>query len=245
VSSPAALLGEHLTKRFGEVRAVRDVSLRVMPGEVVGLIGPNGAGKSTLLSLLAGLMAPDEGTAFIEGARAHSEAGQARAQLGFLAGDTALYGRLKVQELLRFFGPLYGLEGARLAERVALVLAELRLEELAGRRCDALSAGQVQRVNLARALLHEPRVLILDEPTTALDVSSQRFVLSAIRRAKERGRAVLFSSHVMGEVEEVADRVVLLERGALRAEGTLAQLQEKAGGQGLSALFGVDEEEAP
>lgn len=235
-----ALVGEHLVKRYGDVLAVGGVSLSVAPGEVVALIGPNGAGKSTLLSLLAGLMPPDEGRAFIDGRQAHSEGGEARARLGFLSGDTALYGRLQVGEMLRFFGELYGLRHEALQARVRAVAEDLQLGSFLARRCDALSSGQRQRANLARALLHDPTAIILDEPTTALDVTSQRFVLAAIRRAKERGRAVLFSSHVMGEVEEVADRVVLLERGRLRAEGTLAELRERAGAGGLSALFSED-----
>lgn len=236
-----ALVAERLKKRFGDVVAVDGVSLSVRPGEVVALIGPNGAGKSTLLSLLSGLMAPDEGEARIDGQTAHTEGGEAKKSLGFLSGDTALYGRLRVAEVLRFFGRLYGLEGAALEERVRAVMAQLGIEALAERRCDALSSGQVQRTNLARALLHDPTALILDEPTNALDVASQRFVLHVIQEMRARGRAVLFSSHVMGEVEEVSDRVVLLERGRIRAEGTLAELRAKAGGRGLSALFSDEE----
>ncbi|MFZ9886814.1 MAG: ABC transporter ATP-binding protein [Myxococcota bacterium] len=231
-----SLVGQNLPKRYGDVVAIDEVSISVQPGEVVALIGPNGAGKSTLLSLLAGLIVPDVGEARIDGEVAHQEGGSPRRHLGFLAGDTAVYGRLRVVEQLRFFGGLFGLDAAQLERRIGEVLAEFSLESLRTRRCDALSSGQLQRVNLARTLLHEPRVLILDEPTTALDVTSQRVVLDAITRAKAQGRAVLFSSHGMAEVEEVADRVILLEAGRVRAEGALAQMRARGGGS-LAKLF--------
>jgi sodium transport system ATP-binding protein len=231
------LVCEHLTKRYGDVVAVRDVSLTVARGEVVGLIGPNGAGKSTLLSMLAGLLVPDEGTAEIDGVRADSPGGIARRRLGFVAGDTRLYARLTVREVLRFYGALHGLSGATLDDAVQKTADELSLAPLFDRRCDALSSGQEQRTNLARALVHDPAILILDEPTTALDVASQRFVLEVIERARRTGRAVLLASHVMGEVERVADRVIVLDGGTIRAEGTLAALLDEAGGRGLGAFF--------
>jgi sodium transport system ATP-binding protein len=234
----AALEGVRLKKRFGSVLAVDGISLAVRPGEVVALLGPNGAGKSTLLSLLAGLLVPDEGSAHITGIPSSKPDGSARMRLGFLAGDTALYGRLLVGELLAFFARLHGVKDVATAVKAAA--DELRVGDLLKRRADALSSGQRQRVNLARAIVHDPAVLILDEPTTALDVASQRFVLDAVKKARERGRAVLFSSHLMGEVEQLADRVVLIERGTLRAEGTLADIVERAGPGGLSSLFAED-----
>lgn len=227
----------HLTKRYGEVVAIRDVSLTVARGEVVGLIGPNGAGKSTLLSMLAGLLVPDEGTAAIDGVRADSPGGVARRRLGFVAGDTRLYSRLTVREVLHFFGALHGLRGAELDDAVRKTAEELALTPLFDRRCDSLSSGQEQRTNLARALVHDPSILILDEPTTALDVASQRFVLEVIERAQQAGRAVLLASHMMGEVERVADRVVVLDGGTIRAEGKLEALLEQTGTRGLGAFF--------
>jgi sodium transport system ATP-binding protein len=214
--------------------------MTVARGEVVGLIGPNGAGKSTLLSMLAGLLVPDEGTAEIDGVRADSAGGIARRRLGFVAGDTRLYARLTVRELLHFYGALYGLRETQLEDAVQKTADELSLTPLFDRRCDALSSGQEQRTNLARALVHDPAILILDEPTTALDVSSQRFVLEVIERAQAAGRAVLLASHLMGEVERVADRVVVLDGGAVRAEGTLDALLAETGARGLGAFF-VDE----
>ncbi len=224
-------------KRFGGVVAVGGVTLEVRAGEVVALVGPNGAGKSTLLSLLAGLLVPDEGFAAIQGVPSTAAGGQARRALGFLSGDTALYARLSAREVLMFFAQMYGLNDEAAGARIATVEGDLRLSAFLDRRVDALSSGQRQRVNLARALLHDPAVLILDEPTTALDVASQRFVLDAVRRARAGGRAVLFSSHLMGEVEQLADRVMLLERGAITAQGPLQDVLARAGEGGLSSLF--------
>lgn len=233
----AALWGQGLTKRFGDVAAVKAVDLHVDKGEVVALIGPNGAGKSTLLSMLVGLLTPDAGRAVINGVPAMAKGGVARANLGFLSGDTALYGRMTVRELLAFYAKLYGLQPSAIAERVAVVTEQLHLQRFLAQRCGVLSMGQRQRANLARALVHDPQVLVLDEPTTALDVASQEFVLQAVDRARSEGRAVLFSSHIMGEVEAVADRVLLLERGTIAHEGTLDALRAKAEGGKLTNLF--------
>ncbi len=233
----AALQGENLSKSFGDVDAVRSVSLQVNKGEVVALIGPNGAGKSTLLSMLVGLLTPDAGRALIDGQPAMTKGGAARANLGFLSGDTALYERMTVKELLVFYAKLYGLDRNAIADRVDVVTGQLRLERFLTHRCGALSMGQRQRANLARALVHNPSVLVLDEPTTALDVASQEFVLHAVSRARSEGRAVLFSSHIMGEVEAVADRVLLLERGTIAHAGTLEELRAKAVNGNLTSLF--------
>lgn len=244
-NASAALLGQNLTKRFGDVLAVNGVNLHVDKGEVVALIGPNGAGKSTLLSMLVGLLTPDAGTAAIDGVPAMTKGGVARANLGFLSGDTALYGRMTVHELLVFYAKLYGLEPEAIAARVGIVTEQLHLQRFLTQRCGVLSMGQRQRANLARALVHDPSVLVLDEPTTALDVASQEFVLQAVGRARSEGRAVLFSSHIMGEVEAVADRVLLLERGTIAHEGTLDALRAKADGGKLTNLFGREHDEKP
>ena len=240
----AELRGEGLTKKFGDVVAVNAIDLHVGAGEVVALIGPNGAGKSTLLSMLVGLLTPDAGQAFIGGVPALAPAGAARMFLGFLSGDTALYARMTVRELLVFYAKLYGLSSTMIEKRIAAVVDELRLERFVDQRCGALSMGQRQRANLARALVHDPQVLVLDEPTNALDVASQEFVLRAVKRARDDGRAVLFSSHIMGEVEAVADRVMLLQRGHVQHEGTLDALHALSADGGLSSLFRDPEDES-
>jgi len=245
-AQPWALRGEGLSKRYGDVHALKQATLGVRRGEVVALIGPNGAGKSTLLSCLAGLLVPDDGHASILGVPSATKGGKARQQLGFLSGSTALYGKLTVREVLRFFGGLHGLSDDDLDRRVATVVDELGLHELQDRRCDGLSSGQSQRVNLARAMVHDPAVLILDEPTNALDVMSQQFVLDAVQKARAEHRAVLFSSHVMGEVEAVADRVVLLTGGRIVLRGTLDEVNARADGRGLGHLIAsLDDGEAP
>lgn len=232
-----ALHVEHVSKRFGKVHAVTDVSLAVHPGEVVGLIGPNGAGKSTLLSMCAGLLVPDEGACQIAGVPALAAGGMARKNLGFVAGDTKLFARLTVRETLQLFARLFDVPRAGRTARVEAMLARFDLADLAKRRCDGLSSGQAQRVNLARALVHDPSVVILDEPTAALDILSQSVVLDTVRAARAAGKAVLFSSHILGEIEALADRVVFLAKGRVALEGSTSALLAQAGPGGLGALF--------
>jgi sodium transport system ATP-binding protein len=236
-SPAAALLGQGLVKRFGAVEAVRGVTLSVRRGEVVALIGPNGAGKSTLLSLLAGLLVPDEGVASIDGIDAQTPGGRARRGLGFVSGDTQLYARMTPREVLVFFGRLHGVAEGALPGRVELVIERLGLGPFVDRRCDGLSSGQAQRVNLGRALVHDPALLVLDEPTNALDVASQQFVLETVERARREGRAVLFASHILGDVERVADRVCVLREGRIVADGPLDDLLAATEGRGLGAYF--------
>jgi sodium transport system ATP-binding protein len=216
---PPAILAEHLSRRYDDVLAVRDVNLRVAAGEVVALLGPNGAGKTTLLRMLAGILVPTEGRAVIAGHDVATDPARAKRALGFLSGDTALYGRLTVREVLTYFGRLYGLAPADVARRVTRVAELLELGPFLEQRAGTLSSGQTQRANLARTFLTDPPVLILDEPTTALDVVSGEFVYQAIQRARGEGRAILLSTHVMSEAERLADRIVLLVRGRVAAEG--------------------------
>jgi sodium transport system ATP-binding protein len=226
-----------LTKRYGAVHAAADVSFRVGAGEVVGLLGPNGAGKTTLLRMLAGILTPTSGRALVDGVDAAADPFEAKRRLGFLSGDTALYQRLTPREVLRYFGRLHGLPDEAIAARTERLVAELRMGEFADRRCAALSAGQKQKTNIARAFLHDPPALILDEPTTALDVVTGRFLLDAIARARAAGKAILFSTHVMGEAEALCDRVLLLHGGRLVDEGAPAELCARAGVRTLGEAF--------
>ena len=214
-----AILARGLSRRYDDVLAVRAVDLSVSPGEVVALLGPNGAGKTTLLRMLAGVLVPTEGTATIAGHDVATDPAGAKRALGFLSGDTALYGRLTVREVLTYFGRLHGLGRAEVAGHIERVTGLLELAPFLDQRTGTLSSGQTQRANLARTFLTDPPVLILDEPTTALDVVSGEFVYQAIRHAKAEGRAVLLSTHVMSEAELLADRIVLLVRGRVAAEG--------------------------
>ncbi|HXX30147.1 MAG TPA: ATP-binding cassette domain-containing protein [Myxococcaceae bacterium] len=226
-----------LTKRYGEVEAARSVSFRVAPGEVVGLLGPNGAGKTTILRMLAGILTPTEGEAEVAGHSASDDPLALKRSLGFLSGDTALYQRLTPREVLRYFGRLNGMDRAALDRRVEELVRSFRMEDFADRQCGKLSAGQKQRANVARAFLHDPPALILDEPTTALDVVTGKFLLDAIRRERGRGKAVLFSTHVLGDAEALCDRVVLLHRGQVLDEGPVPEVIARSGAHTLTDAF--------
>lgn len=231
------LIAETLVKRFGPVAAVDGVSLTVSAGEVVGLLGPNGAGKTTTLRMLAGILTPDRGRVAIGGLDIHDHPLDAKRRVGFLSGDTQLYQRLSPREVLRYFGRLYGMEEDRIEARTARLERDLEMSEFAGRPCGTLSSGQKQRANIARAFLHEPDLLILDEPTVALDVVSGQFIVESIRLQRDAGRGVLFSTHVMSEAEYLCDRILLLHRGRIVDEGTLDDLLARSGRRNLTDTF--------
>ncbi len=236
--SPAPTLhAENLVRRFGGVTAVDGVSFEVYPGEVVGLLGPNGAGKTTILRMLAGILRPHSGSVLVAGIDMAADPLAAKPKLGFLSGDTQLYQRLSPVEVLEYFGRLYEVPEAALRSRIESILDDLDMREFARRACGTLSAGQRQRANIARAFLHQPELLILDEPTNALDVLSGQFIIQAIRRERSAGRAVLFSTHVMGEAEYLCDRILLLHRGRIVDAGTLAELLERTGCANLTDAF--------
>ena len=226
-----------LAKSFGLVKAVRGVDLTVGEGEVVGLLGPNGAGKTTILRMIAGILAPDSGNVSVDGIPMADNPLAAKQKIGFHSGDTQLYQRLTPREALTYFGSLYGMKEPALAETIDRLVEELEMGSFASRPCRTLSAGQKQRANIARAFLHSPDLLILDEPTTALDVVSGRFIVEAIRKEKSTGRAVLFSTHIMGEAEYLCDRIALLHEGRIVDEGTLPQLLERSGCRNLTDTF--------
>jgi sodium transport system ATP-binding protein len=232
-----ALLANGLVKHFGTVKAVDGVSLRIERGEVVGLLGPNGAGKTTILRMIAGILSPDAGSIAVNGIDVASDPLAARASIGFHSGDTQLYRRLTAREALVYFGRLYGIEESRLSRRIDELVQRLDMSSFAGRPCDTLSSGQKQRANIARAFLHEPPLLILDEPTNALDVVSGQFIVESIRQERDAGRAVLFSTHIMGEAEYLCDRILLIHEGRLLDEGTLPELLDRTGCRHLTDAF--------
>jgi sodium transport system ATP-binding protein len=226
-----------LTKRFGSITALDDVTLDVEAGEVVGLLGPNGAGKTTALRILAGILTPDAGQVQVAGDSVRADALAVKRRIGFLSGDTQLYQRLSPREVLAYFGRLYSLPAEALALRIETLITELEMESYADRPCGTLSSGQKQRANLARAFLHEPEVLILDEPTTALDVVSGQFIVEAIRTQRALGRAILFSTHIMGEAEALCDRICLLNAGRIVDHGTQSAILAHAGCASLAEVF--------
>jgi sodium transport system ATP-binding protein len=227
----------NVTRSYGDVRAVDHVNFDVRYGEVVGLLGPNGAGKTTMLRMIATLIPPDEGQVRVAGHDTHADSLGARRSLGYQTGDTGLYARLTPREFLSYFAVLGGLPDIELPERVDALIDEFGIGDFADRLCGNLSTGQKQRVSLARTLLTSPRVLVFDEPTSGLDIVSSSFVLDTLRRFAAEGRAVLFSTHVMSEVELICDRVLLLHRGQLLASDTVAGLMRSTGREHFARAF--------
>ncbi len=219
------------------IEAVRGASLSVARGEIFGLLGPNGAGKTTLLRMLGTIITPTSGEVRIGGTRASAAPEAARRQIGFLSGNTKLYGRLTGRELLRYFGRLYGMDDAAIAARTAELSAMLDMGGFIDQRCETLSTGQTQKVSIARVILHDPAVLILDEPTLGLDIMTNRAILEFIRGARERGHAIIFSTHYMTEAEALCDRIGLIHRGALLAVDTTQELFRRTSTSNLQDAF--------
>ena len=233
---------ENLTKLFhdrkrGEIRAVDRVRFRCQPGQIYGLLGANGAGKTTTLRLLATILQPTAGTARVAGFDIVHQPEKVRASVGFLSTATALYGRLTAREVVEYFGRLNGLNGGALHRRVEELFALLEIGEFADGRCDKLSTGLKQKVSIARTLVHDPPVMILDEPTVGLDVMTARIIVSFIRDCRARAKTVLFSTHVMSEAEKLCDTIGIIHNGRLLAEGTLAELRQRSGLEELEDIF--------
>jgi sodium transport system ATP-binding protein len=226
-----------LSKHYGPLVAVRELTFEVRPGEVYALLGPNGAGKTTALRCLATLLKPTSGSASVCGADVTEDPLGARARIAFLSSSMGLYQRLTARELIAYFGRLQGLEGDVLAGRVEEMVGLFALEDFSERVCGKLSTGQRQRVSLARALVHDPPVLILDEPTLGLDVLSGHTIHDFIVRERSRGKTILLSTHQMEEVELLADRVGILRKGELVAEGAPAELLRELGAPNLAQAF--------
>jgi sodium transport system ATP-binding protein len=231
---PLALL-DSVSKSFGDVVAVALLSLSVGGGEIYGLLGPNGAGKTTALRMLAGLLAPTGGAARIAGYDATSE--RAKKRLGYLSGSTGLFGRLTPREILEYFGQIHGLAKSDIHDRVASLAPALALDGILDRRSEVLSTGERQRVSIARAVLHDPPVLILDEPTAGLDVLASRFLRDFVRSERARGKAVLFSTHYLAEAELLCDRIGFLHHGRLLCAGTPAEIRAQQNASTLEAAF--------
>src|SRR5436853_4650797 len=231
-----------LSKRFqdkkrGEIRAVDNVSFTCQPGKIYGLLGANGAGKTTTLRMLATILEPSDGTAIVCGHDVVEQPGKVRSKVGFLSTATALYRRLTSQEMVEYFGRLNGLDEATLKRRVDDIFNRLDMNGFRDRRCDKLSTGMKQKTSIARTLVHDPPVMIFDEPTIGLDVMTARTITAFIRECRDRGKTVIFSTHIMSEVEKLCDVIGIIHDGKLLAEGTLAHLRETYREQDLEEIF--------
>jgi len=226
-----------LHKRFGDVVAVEEVSFEALDGKITGLLGPNGAGKTTSLRMLYGLIRPDAGRATIDGRDVLREALAARRAVGVLPDAQGLYPRLTARENITYFGRLHGLRGDDLARRVGELIQLLDMAHVADRRTAGFSQGERMKVAIARAMVHDPRNVVLDEPTNGLDVMSTRAMRALIRSMRDQGRCVLFSSHVMQEVSALCDHIVVIARGVVVAQGSPDALRERTGAESLEDAF--------
>jgi sodium transport system ATP-binding protein len=232
----------HLTKTFrdkkrGEIVAVNDISFRAEPGQIYGLLGANGAGKTTTLRLLATLLKPTRGSATVAGFDVTAEPEKVRAHVGFLAASTALYGRLTAREMITYFGKLNGLSDGEVRRRLKRLADELDMYEFLDRRCEKFSTGMKQKTSIARTLIHDPAVMIFDEPTLGLDVMTSRAIVKFVRECRDRGKTVIYSTHIMSEVEKLCDTVGIIHDGRLLEEGSPAALRAKYGEPDLEEVF--------
>jgi sodium transport system ATP-binding protein len=233
---------DNLCKSFRDLRrglvfAVDHVSFEARAGEIFGLLGPNGAGKTTTMRILCTVLRPTGGTATVAGFDVASQPADVRQHIGFMSMNTAVYDRMTAWELVEYFAGLYGLSGDRLRERMETVFATLQMNDFRDTLGAKMSTGMRQKVSIARAIVHDPPVLIFDEPTAGLDVLVARAVLQSIERLRELGKCILYSTHIMREVERLCDRVAIVSHGRVQANGTLAELRERFGQQDLEELF--------
>jgi len=227
---------DKLTKRYGRIVAVDGVSLALERGKVLGLLGPNGAGKTTTVSMIAGLVVPDGGEVRIDGTPLRGDTDPAKRHLGLVPQDLALYDELSALANLRFFGALYGLSGAALDRAISVTLELVGPADRVKDRVATFSGGMKRRLNLAAGLLHDPDILLLDEPTVGVDPQSRNAIFDNLEELKRRGKALLYTTHYMEEAERLADRIVVMDQGTVLADDTLSGLRSRAiGAHGASA----------
>ena len=231
-----------LTKSFfdlrrGQVVALDHANFECRPGEIFGLLGPNGAGKTTALRCLSTILRPTSGTAIVAGYDVVREPEQVRASIGFMSANTAIYDRMTAWELVEYFGRLYEIPEDRLRERMDTIFTELQMDDFRDMLGSKMSTGMKQKVSIARTIVHDPPVLIFDEPTTGLDVLVARAVQEHILRLKTEGKCIILSSHIMSEVEKLCDRIAIIHRGRILATDLLATLTDRYAQRDLEELF--------
>ncbi len=238
---------QNIAKSYGDVQAVKDVSFEAKDGEITTLLGANGSGKTTTLRSICGLLNIDQGNILVEGTNVHQDPIEIRKSLGFVPDEFGLYSRLTAREHLDYFAALHGMKGAEKKAAISEILDLLNINDLADRKTDGFSLGERAKVALGRALVYRPKNFILDEPTRGLDVVSIRLLRGLLRNLKDRGHAILFSSHVMAEVAELSDRVVIIADGHVVANETPQAIVKQAGTQNLEDAFvqltGIEEKE--
>jgi sodium transport system ATP-binding protein len=226
-----------LSKSFGKVQAVQNVSFSAPDGQITGLLGPNGAGKSTTLRMLYTLLKPVSGSAEIDGFDITRSPLEVQRRIGVLADARGIYGRLTTRENIRYFGRLHGLEGEALENQIDKLLSLLDMQEIADRKTEGFSTGEKLKVAIARALVHDPPNVLLDEPTNGLDVMSTRAMRQFILRLRDDGKCVLFTSHIMQEVAALCDQVVIISKGVVAATGSPDGLRRQTGKENLEDAF--------
>jgi len=231
------LIKTYTDLRSGHLIALGGISFDAYPGEIYGLLGPNGAGKTTALRILSTVLRPTGGRATVNGYDVLTQSSQVRRQIGFVSANTGVYDRMSAWEMVEYFGGLYGIPQERLRERMEDIFARLKMNDIRDLLGSKMSTGMKQKVSIARAIVHDPPVLIFDEPTTGLDVLVARAVLDTVAELRDQGKCVIFSTHIMREVEKLCRRIAILHRGTILAEGTLEELLDRHHERDLEELF--------
>jgi sodium transport system ATP-binding protein len=230
-----------LSKEFhdfnGTFRALDNVSFEVRPGEIYGLLGPNGAGKTTCLRILSTVLKPSRGLAEVAGINVMHDPEGVRRHIGFMSCNTGIYDRMTAREMVEYFGRLYGIPEDRLQTRIQEIFDHLNMHEIADRLGSKMSTGMKQKVSIARTIVHDPPVIIFDEPTSGLDVLVARNVLQTVAALKQQGKCIIFSTHIMREVEKLCDRIAVIHKGKIVDEGTIPELTDRHSQRDVEELF--------
>ena len=224
-------------KKTGDFYALNDISFTVSDGEIFGLLGPNGAGKTTLLRILSTIMEQTDGTVSVNGFDSKNKPEEVKKSIGFLSGNTKLYKKLTPVETMRFFGGFYGIGKKIIDQRIEQIIDSLDMNDFKDRIIEKLSTGQVQKTSIARCMIHDPQIYILDEPTLGLDILTSRTIIDFIKGEKQKGKTIIFSTHYMEEADTLCDRIGLIHQGSLIQTGTIDELKEKTGKSNIRDIF--------